>query len=340
MKNCFCTLFDSKYIDKGLALYSSLASNCSEFKLYVLAMDSLCENILKQLQFQNMIIISLNDFEDETLRLLKRQRSNAEYCWTCTPKIIRYVIDRYRESCCTYIDADLYFYSDPECLIDEMLANGCSIQVVEHRFEGAKKEKNIAIHGRYCVEFNTFLNDEYGLACLEWWEQSCLKECRYTKMASEMVGDQKYLEFFEEKFGHTHVLENIGGGLAPWNFNNYTFMVNNSSVFVKKTKTKGSWNKTVFCHFQNIRYLPFHFVNTNSHSCSKVVLKNFYIPYLQKIESIRSELFQKFNLTFEWKKSCYKNPFKKIVQEYIMGWFIRGPFDLVKIKENKNDSMQ
>jgi hypothetical protein len=335
MENCYCTLFDSKYIDKGIALYLSLARCCSDFKLFVLAMDSTCEQILKQLKYKNLTVISCDDFENEELRSLKKTRSNAEYCWTCTPKIIKYVIDNFHESCCTYVDADLYFFSDPKGLVDEMLSDGSSIQIVEHRFEGMRKNKNIAIHGKYCVEFNTFLNTEDAIECLNWWEKSCLQECQYTKKVNGLVGDQKYLEFFEMKFGHTHVLQNLGGGLAPWNFKNYSFMKKSDSIFVRRKKTNEPWTRIVFCHFQNVRYLPFHFVNTNSHSLSKLVRTDLYLPYLQDIENIRFDLKRNFGLSFSRKKSCYKNPFKKFIQEYIMGWFLRGPFDLLRIKEKR-----
>ena len=32
----FCTLFDSNYLDKGLALYESMKTNLAEFTLYIL----------------------------------------------------------------------------------------------------------------------------------------------------------------------------------------------------------------------------------------------------------------------------------------------------------------
>lgn len=35
----FCTLFDSYYIHKGIALYLSLERVCDDFKLYVMAFD-------------------------------------------------------------------------------------------------------------------------------------------------------------------------------------------------------------------------------------------------------------------------------------------------------------
>ena len=43
----FCTLFDSNYIDRALVMYQSLEAVLDDFKLYVIAFDLKCEEILK-----------------------------------------------------------------------------------------------------------------------------------------------------------------------------------------------------------------------------------------------------------------------------------------------------
>ena len=43
----FCTLFDSYYLDKGLALYSSLEKVSEDFTLYVFCFDEDSYEILK-----------------------------------------------------------------------------------------------------------------------------------------------------------------------------------------------------------------------------------------------------------------------------------------------------
>ena len=42
----FCTLFDSYYLDKGLALYLSLKKVCDNFRLYVFCFDDVAFQIL------------------------------------------------------------------------------------------------------------------------------------------------------------------------------------------------------------------------------------------------------------------------------------------------------
>ena len=46
----YCTLFDSNYISKGIALYLSLERHTDDFLLYVMAMDRKCEKMLKNME--------------------------------------------------------------------------------------------------------------------------------------------------------------------------------------------------------------------------------------------------------------------------------------------------
>ena len=66
----FCTLFDSNYMDKGLVLYESLKNVAKKFKLYILAMDHQCQRVLCNMNLENVIVISLEEFEDEAIPLI------------------------------------------------------------------------------------------------------------------------------------------------------------------------------------------------------------------------------------------------------------------------------
>ena len=123
MTTVLCTLYNSLYLDKGLVLYDSLCECAKDFKLYVLCMDDKCYEVLTDLKQEHHIPVRLADFEDGDSALLeaKSNRPMGEYCWTCSSSFIRYVLNHYSEDSCTYIDADMAFYNDPQILIDEMM---------------------------------------------------------------------------------------------------------------------------------------------------------------------------------------------------------------------------
>src|SRR5665213_3674718 len=122
----FCTYFDHNYLTRGLVLYQSLARHCRDFKLWVLCMDDLSHQIMEQLALPNVALITLEEFErdDAPLREAKANRSRVEYCWTCTPSLPLFIfrIDP-TVDLITYLDADLYFFSDITPLLDSIGSN-------------------------------------------------------------------------------------------------------------------------------------------------------------------------------------------------------------------------
>ena len=78
--------------------------------------------LLKKLNLESVTVIALKEFEDDALLRIKNIRSAGEYCWTCTPSIIKFAIEVYALQSCTYLDADLYFFANPSILIEEQMA--------------------------------------------------------------------------------------------------------------------------------------------------------------------------------------------------------------------------
>lgn len=210
----FCTLFDSNYLNRGLALYESLCNVCDEFKLYVVTFDDKAYNKLSELEFSSLVVVRLEDFETPDLLAVKPTRTRAEYCWTCGPSVIYYFIEKYQLESCTYLDADLMFYRSPQLLFDEI--GDSSVAITDHYAPYHIPQ------GRYCVQFMFFKNDEWGMKTLKWWRDSCIEWC-YAHFDGEKYGDQKYLEQFPIKFKNVHVIKTRGAGVAAWNMKQYQF---------------------------------------------------------------------------------------------------------------------
>ena len=74
----YCTLFDSNYLTRGLAMYESLKKHSYNFHLYIISFDDKCYKLLKILNLEFATIISLNKFEDKELLKVKGDRSARE----------------------------------------------------------------------------------------------------------------------------------------------------------------------------------------------------------------------------------------------------------------------
>ena len=208
----FCTLFDSYYIHKGIALYLSLEKVTDDFHLYIMAFDKESHGKLKSIGFKNMTVELLDDFETPELLAVKPTRNKAEYCWTAGPSVIYHFMKKYNLSELTYLDADLFFMSSPRVIFDEIGSK--SIGITEQYIDYSEG-------GKYCVQFMYFRNDKDGLACLEWWRDRCIEWC-YSRYEDGKFGDQKYLEQFEVLFNNVYVVQNRGL-VAPWNAHLYTY---------------------------------------------------------------------------------------------------------------------
>ena len=71
----FCTLFNSVYLSRGLAMYHSLEQHCDAFHLYVVTFDDDCFLALSKLRLANATIIKQQDFENEDLLAVKAGRT-------------------------------------------------------------------------------------------------------------------------------------------------------------------------------------------------------------------------------------------------------------------------
>lgn len=284
----YCTLFDSNYLTRGLAMYRSLLANDPAFHLYIFAFDDKALEVLLGEELTHVTVVSLREFEDEQLLAIKQSRSRAEYCWTCTSSIILYCIEKYALDHCTYLDADLWFFGSPEPLFRELGSR--SILLTEHRYSPAyaKDIKN----GKFCVQFVTFKNDERGMAALKWWREQCLAWC-FARHEDGKFGDQGYLTDWESRFPGVHSLQHLGGGVAAWNVQQYKFTLEDKKVFGMEIETRRDF-ELVFYHFHYLRFISNGTIELGRRVLSASVLELIYRPYVRELEAIKVELLKKY----------------------------------------------
>jgi hypothetical protein len=244
----FITLFDKNYLSRGLALYKSLLRNCDDFILYILTIDLETERYLSTLNGNKIEVISLSLIESKYPELLsvKKKRTRGEYCWTLTPYCIQYAITTFDINSCTYLDSDVYFFSNPKDIIESIESN--SVIITEHRYSPEYDQTYTS--GKYCVQFMYFKNELSGLEVLEWWRQRCFEWC-YAKNENGKFGDQKYLDDWTTRFDNIYVPTHIGCGLAPWNINQYDLSFTDDRLYVQDKITKEK-NIVLFYHFHSL----------------------------------------------------------------------------------------
>jgi hypothetical protein len=268
-------------------MYQSLSKQCANFHLYVFAFDDTTFEFLKKENYPNLTVISLKEFEDLELLKVKPSRTAGEYCWTCASSTILYSIENYKLDNCTYIDADMYFYSDPKVLVDEM--GDKSVLITEHRFTDSYAGS--AIYGKYCVQFVTFKNTAKGMEVLNWWRNACIDWC-YGRIEDGKFGDQKYLDDWTTRFDCVHELQHLGGGIAPWNLQQYEFTKTGDDKITGKKIKSGELFEAVFFHYHGLKFYSNKVVSLTGkdYEMTNDARELFYFDYVKKIVALKKTL--------------------------------------------------
>jgi hypothetical protein len=209
-------------------------------------MSRQCHEWLAHRNLPGLRPIALEEFErgDELLLRAKPTRSAVEYFFTCSPSLPLFVLARALQADrITYLDADLYFFQDPEPVFAEMGQH--SISIIPHRFPPAVR--HLESTGIYNVGWASFRRDDEGLACLKWWRERCLEWC-YDREEEGRYGDQKYLDQWPALFRSVAVLQNKGANLAPWNLVNYHVRWESGRVWVDE-------DELIFFHFHGFQQI-------------------------------------------------------------------------------------
>ena len=257
-------------------MISSLQKHSPDAQVVVFCMDETTENALKRMKLSQVTTVGLHEFEDPALLKVKPDRTIGEYCWTCTPSICLYTLRNLMFQSCTYLDADLYFFSSPAPLFARYTQ--FDIWITSHRY--TPRYDQSATSGIYCVQFMHFKNNEHGLGALQWWREACLDWC-YARHEDGKFGDQKYLDDWLVRFENVIALPEIGVGVAPWNAQRYHYMIQNELLLI--SEGHGAETPLVFYHFHALQTFANDYVDLGVYDIPRSVRERIYRPYVRAL---------------------------------------------------------
>lgn len=240
----YCTLFDRNYAARGLALYQSLERSGRPFNLTILCLDQATLDGFRALHLQSAQLVSIDSLEsqDAELAQVRGGRSPLEYYFTCKPALMLSVLRRFPDARrITYLDADLYYFSDPSALEAEFAAS--SVALTPHWFPS--RLADLLPKGRFNAGWVSASADAEGLAFLGWWRARCIEWCKI-EVDGGRFADQGYLDEVPNRFSRTHVIDHPGANLAPWNLECHRLATSGADVLV-------DGRLLVFVHFHGLR---------------------------------------------------------------------------------------
>lgn len=238
----FFTVFDKNYAARGLVMLDSLRRvSRRPIRTVVLALD---EDAYRVAGSHADEVLRIEDLADADFLAAKSTRSHEEFCWTCAPVLSRYMLGRTPPGdFAAYVDADLCFYTDPDVLIAEM-GDDKNILIHPHRFSPDRTAWE-ATAGTFNVGFVGFRISDEAMACVTRWRQQVLDLC-IKDPEKGLCGDQGYLNEWPSLYPGLRIMQNIGGGTAPWNVNAYRV----AGTSVHPTVDE---QPIVFFHFHQLR---------------------------------------------------------------------------------------
>jgi hypothetical protein len=285
-------------------MYSSMKEHAGIFRVFVFCMDDESHSRMTELNLDSVVVIKYTGLEahDRELYNIKSTRSLVEYYFTCTPAICAYIFDCFPEiDLLTYLDADLYFFSSPEIIFEEI--GDKSIAIVEHRF--SKYGRQFIKLGVFNVAWISFRRDEQGMACLSEYRKDCLDWC-YDYLDGDRYADQKYLDKWPLKYSNLKIIQNKGVNLACWNIGNYRIEKRNNVIYAGN-------DVLIFYHFAGFKQLSPGYYTTSISSyyvrLNKITKMDIYSVYIRKLmaNSVSQDITQKTinpkNLQFSFRKS-------------------------------------
>jgi Glycosyl transferase family 2 len=281
----YCTYFDHHYLPRGLALYDSLCRLGGAFELWVLCLSEECEQALQKLKLPGVETISMREFEagDAPLQAAKRNRSQIEYFFTCTPSLPLFLFKKNPAmDAVTYLDGDLYFFGAAEEIFADI--GEASIAITPHRFPPVLRDSER--YGIYNVGWVTFRRDANAFACLEWWRERCLEWC-HDREENGRFADQKYLDCWPAKFAGVKVIQHPGVNLAPWNLAGHQLEWEHGRVYV-------DGRPLLVFHFHGLKQLTRRIFDPQwtryRVSADPILQKQIYLPYLDRLVLMTNKL--------------------------------------------------
>jgi hypothetical protein len=126
------------------------------------------------------------------------------------------------------------------------------------------------------------------LAALQWWRQACINWC-FNRFEAGKFGDQKYLDDWLERFDKVHNLRHLGGGVAPWNVQQYHFLSQLDSV-QGVVNNGGQSFAVVFFHFHGLGLLDRQRADLGGYPLTQNTIQALYRPYLNTLAQVNLKL--------------------------------------------------
>jgi hypothetical protein len=276
-KQVICSLFDHRYLPRGLCMIESARRHGFAGEIWVLCLSDECERRLEAMALPAVRTITLAQLESHIPRLMdaRANRSTLEYYFTCMAALHTYLFETQPDIDGTmYVDSDILFFANPEIIFDSI--GDAPAAVIPHNF--TPRMRFLERCGIFNAGWTAFRRTQQGLCCLKWWLDQSLDWC-YDRVEDGRYANQAYLDRFPDIAPATRILRQKGFNCAPWNIGNYKMTERNGQLWVDD-------EPLIFFHFHGIkRRLGLFQIHHSEYGAPVTWLmrNKLYRPYIAKL---------------------------------------------------------
>lgn len=276
----FCTKLDHFYLDRGIALYSSVRKQHPGAEIHVLALSREAADFLESKSLPGLHVIRLETLiaSEPRLASVRPTRTDAEFAFTLTPFIVCEALKHCPgNEWVLYVDADMLFFGP----VGEVLKNHQAADVLmsPHNFSDHMREQQR--FGLFNTGFTAFRKSANGEKCVKWWASKCIEWC-FDRLENGNFADQKYIEQFAKVVSSAVVLDHPGINCAPWNASGKRFSCESGQVLVDA-------RPLLLYHFAKVKRIAPWCIATRTQLQGVIGAKGLnrfvYRPYAQALES-------------------------------------------------------
>ena len=246
------TICSYSNLNQAVVLYNSILKNSSiNFTFYCYLIDDFKGT--KSINLESFVLINSTELSTQIVEFneMKTRYNPFELCCALKPYCAAHLIAKSQPDALTvYLDSDIYFYSDPIAIINEIGTN--SILLTPHFISPPTdfikiSELDINNSGLYNGGFFAVSNSVETDQFLSWWMIRMINYCKVDFINGQFV-DQIWLNFVPLYFNKVKILKHLGFNFAYWNFHERLLSKNSDSLF-----TINATQPLVFFHFSGYR---------------------------------------------------------------------------------------
>lgn len=282
--NLFCCYFDGGFAARGLAMLRSLERVAPGSRAVALCLDEAALRAARALAPSGTELMTLEALEarDPGLARVKGTRTRAEYHLTCTPVLpLALLEDRPEVERVTYLDADLWFFSDPAPVLAGL--GDAPAALTPQDSEPARAARNAT--GRFNDGWTTVRRSEEGLRLLRWWRERCLEWC-HDRVEAGRYTEQRYLDEWPLLEPRVRELTHRGVNVGPWSVGRRRVEAGPAGLTV-------DGEPLVAYHFSGVRRLAGPLYNTRlgdyEVTLDGALRRLVYAPYLAELRRLEKD---------------------------------------------------